>query len=125
MYIFNECPECKSEIYKEESEFYVCQSCGHKIPKTEIAMISFEEIFTKVQPLYKRWISSGLFSALLGLLYVLGVVIYEYVKYGKVSPFENYWVATFVFIVGLIAIGFGIIVFLVGLFLKIFAKKKH
>ena len=125
MYIYYECPECKSEIYKDENEFYICQSCGHKIPKADIKSISFDEIFTKVQPLYKRWISFASVSLMVGLLYVFGVVIYEYVKYGKVSPFESYWVTTFVFILGLIAIGCGIVAFLVGVYLKIRSKKKH
>lgn len=125
MYIFYECPECNSEIYKEENEFYICQSCGHKIPKADIKSISFDEFFTKVQPRYKRWLSFGSMYIMLGLLYVLGVVIYEYVKYGKVSPFESGLVPTFVFICGLIAIGCGIVAFLGGIFLKFRSKQKR
>ena len=127
MLIFYKCPECGSEIYKEEKEFYVCQQCEHKIPITEIKLVSPDELFVKEKkkrPLYYQLISRGISGFVLGLLYVLSVVIFEYVKYGQFVPFDGYWVISFIFIVGLISIGVGILGFLIGCCLKIYAKRK-
>ena len=67
--------------------------------------------------------SSGLNGLLLGILYVLGIIIYEYVKNGNFSPFEEgSFVVPFTFILGLIAITLGIILFLIGVILKYCSK---
>lgn len=127
MYIYHECPDCESEIYKKENEFYVCQQCGHKIPIPEIKTVSPDELFVKEKkkrPLYYQLMSSGLNSLLLGILYVLGIIIYEYVKNGNFSPFEEgSFVVPFIFVLGLIGIALGIILFLIGVILKYCSKK--
>lgn len=121
MYIYYECPDCKSEIYKEEKEFYVCQQCGHKIPTTEIKANFPDELFAQKEKSgnrYHKWMTSGIVIFLVGMIYMIAIIISQLVKFGFLA-------LNLMFCLGPIVMVGGIITFLIGLYLKKHSKKKQ